>query len=39
MLKKELNIICFNLKVQNVEIVWFNIDNPNNKIIFQQALQ
>jgi hypothetical protein len=39
MLKKEFNIICFNFEVQNVEIVWFNIDNPNNKIIFQQALQ
>lgn len=37
MLKKRLNIICFNFNFQNVKIVWFNIDNPNNKMIFQQA--
>lgn len=39
MLEKELNIICFNFNFKNIEIIWFNIDNPNNMIIFQQALQ
>ncbi len=37
MLKKKLNINFFNFNFQSVEIIWFNIDNSNNKLIFQQA--